>query len=61
MKQYQEIKEISNRLEAIRIELYTDEEHKKNCAAKDFFQEVDDSLLRIQSELRDLRNLLEVD
>ena len=61
MKQYQEIKEMSNRLEAIRIELYTNEEHKKNCAEKDFFTEVDDSLSRIQSELRDLRNLLEVD
>lgn len=53
-KKYLEIKEMANRLESLRCELWQDQEHKKCMDNEDELQYVDDKMFSLQSQLRDL-------
>lgn len=59
MKQYKELVEIAKRIEEIRIELYNSPEHKKNMFWEEEFEDVNNQLFKIQSELCDTINLIE--
>lgn len=59
MKQYEELVKIAKRIEEIRIELYNSPEHKKNMFWEEEFEDVNNQLFKIQSELCDTINLIE--
>lgn len=56
-----ELLSIANRIEDIRVELYRNEEYKKLFLFEKEFQEEDDRLFKIQSDLRDLAHFLNSD
>lgn len=59
MKQYEELVAIAKRIEEIRIELYNSPEHKENMFWEEEFEDVNNQLFKIQSELWDIINLIE--
>ena len=59
MKQYEELAAIAKRIEEIRIELYNSPEHKQNMFWEEEFEDVNNQLFKIQSELWDTINLIE--
>lgn len=56
-----ELLSIANRIEDIRVELYRNEEYKNFFLFEKKFQEEDDRLFKIQSDLRDLAHFLNSD
>lgn len=59
MKQYEELVAIAKRIEEIRIELYNSPEHKQNMFWEEEFEDANNQLFKIQSELWDIINLIE--
>lgn len=53
-ERYLELKEIADRIEQIRLELWQSEEHKKCMDDKEEKDYVDKKLVSIQSQLRDV-------
>ena len=52
-KQYLEIKEMADRLESLRCQLWRSEEHRK-CVDEEDFHYVDEKMFSLQSQLREL-------
>lgn len=59
MKQYEELVAIAKRIEEIRIELYNSPEHKQNMFWEEEFEDANNQLFKIQSELWDTINFIE--
>lgn len=59
MKQYEELVVIAKRIEEIRIELYNSPEHKENMFWEEEFEDVNNQLFKIQSELWNTINFIE--
>ena len=56
-QKYQEIKDMADRLEELRLELYQSQEHKEKVMDDESdFEYVDDKLFHLQSQLRDIAN-----
>lgn len=56
-QKYQEIKNMANRLEELRLELYQSQEHKEKVMGDESeFKYVDDKLFHLQSQLKDIAN-----
>lgn len=60
MDKYKELKAIADRLEDLRVELFNSPEHKNNVD-KELFEEIDDTLFRVQSEIRNIYNICDED
>lgn len=56
-----ELLAIANRIEDIRVELYQDQEYKNYYLFQSEFQQEDNRLFKIQSDLRDLAHFLNGD
>lgn len=54
VNRYQELLNIANRVEEIRCELWTDEKHRKHMGFDEFIKRVDDTLFKVQSDLKNL-------
>lgn len=56
-QKYQEIKNMADRLEELRLELYQSQEHKEKVMDDESeFKYVDDKLFHLQSQLKDIAN-----
>lgn len=53
---YQHLRDIANDIEETRIKLFRDKEHRKNLDDLVDFEECDNKLFKIQSDLRNLIN-----
>ena len=54
-QKYQEIKNMADRLEELRIELFQNKEHREQVMDDESeFEYVDDKMFHLQSQLRDL-------
>ena len=60
MKQYEELAKIAKRIEEIRIELYNSPEHKQNMFWEEEFEEINDELFNIQSDINSLVDTFEM-
>lgn len=56
-----ELLTIANRVEDIRVKLYQDQEYKNYYLFQSEFQQEDNKLFKIQSDLRDLAHFLNGD
>lgn len=57
-QKYQEIKNMADRLEELRLELYQNQEHKEKVMDDESeFEYVDDKMFSLQSQLRELAEL----
>ena len=54
VNRYQELLNIAKRVEEIRCELWTDEKHRKHMGFDEFIKRVDDTLFKVQSDLKNL-------
>ena len=54
VNRYQELLNIAKRVEEIRCELWTDEKHRKHMGFDEFIERVDDTLFKVQSDLKNL-------
>ena len=56
---YQKLRRMANQIEKYRVRLYADDEHSEKMGGdKALVQDVDDKLFHIQSELRDVCDLI---
>ena len=60
MKQYKELAKIAKRIEEIRIELYNSPEHKENMFWEEEFEDVNNQLFKIQSDIHSLVDVIEM-
>ena len=60
MKQYKELAKIAKRIEEIRIELYNSSEHKENMFWEEEFEDVNNQLFKIQSDINSLVDTIEM-
>lgn len=60
MKQYKELAKIAKRIEEIRIELYNSSEHKENMFWEEEFEDVNNQLFKIQSDINSLVDTFEM-
>lgn len=60
MKQYKELAKIAKRIEEIRIELYNSSEHKENMFWEEEFEDVNNQLFKIQSDINSLVDIIEM-
>lgn len=59
-EKYLELKEIANRIEQIRLELWQSKEHEKYMDDKEEKDYVDNKLFSIQSQLKDVAEFCQI-
>jgi hypothetical protein len=59
-ERYLELKEMANRIEQIRLELWQSEEHEQYMDDKEEKDYVDNKLFSIQSQLRDVAEFCQI-